>query len=107
MEYVYAALLLHYARQPITEENIARVVQAAGVGVDEVKVKALVAALKEINIEDVLKSAMVPVAPAQAPAPTAPAQAPQPVKKVEEAEKKEEKGPSEEEIASGLASLFG
>lgn len=107
MEYVYAALLLHYARQPITEENLTRVIQAAGVGVDEVKVKALVAALREINIEDVLKSATVPVATAAVQ--TAPQQAPRPAEKAEEVKKEEEKekGPSEEEIASGLASLFG
>ena len=116
MEYIYAALLLHYGKQPITEDNIMKVLQAAGIQIDEVKVKALVSAIKEVNIEDVIKSAMLPMtfaaAPVAAPAaPTATPQAPAETKPAEAKaeEKKEEKkeGPSEEEIAAGLAGLFG
>ncbi|MHC1637359.1 MAG: P1/P2 acidic ribosomal protein, partial [Candidatus Nezhaarchaeales archaeon] len=40
MEYVYAALLLHQAGKSITEDAIKSVLQAAGIEVDEVKVKA-------------------------------------------------------------------
>jgi len=58
MKYVYGALLLHSAEKPITEENLAKVVTAAGIKVEEVQVKALVAALSEVNISDALKSAM-------------------------------------------------
>ena len=118
MEYIYAALLLHYGKQPITEENIVRVLQAAGIAPDEVKVKALVAALKEVNIEEAIKSAAVIPAPVAAPvaAPAAPAApqagaapAEQAAAKPAEEKKAEEKkeGPSEEEVAAGLASLFG
>ena len=98
MEYIYAALLLHYGKQPITEDNV-------------IKVKALISAIKEINIEDVIKtSTLIPTA---VPVTSTPTTQPQPEakpvetkaeeKKVEE--KKEEV--SEEQIAAGLAGLFG
>jgi len=112
MEYVYAALLLHYGKQEITEENVTKVLQAAGIQVDEVRVKALVAALKEVNIDEAIKTAVAmptaaaPAAPSGAAAggeQKAGAEAKAEEKKAEE--KKE--GPSEEEIAAGLASLFG
>ena len=110
MEYIYAALLLHYGKQPISEENIVKVLQAAGISVDEIKVKALVSAIKEVNIEEVIKTqALVPTvtAPAAAPTPAAPSEA-KVEEKVEEKKVEEKKeGPSEEEIAGGLASLFG
>ncbi|GAB6948385.1 50S ribosomal protein P1 [Vulcanisaeta sp. JCM 16161] len=112
MEYVYAALLLHYGKQPINEENVIKVLQAAGIQVDEVRVKALVAALKEVNIDEAIKTAVaMPVA-----APTTTTQAggaaaggEQKAEAKAEEKKAEEKkeGPSEEEIAAGLASLFG
>lgn len=108
MEYIYGALLLHYAKQEINEENLTKVLQAAGISPDEVRIKTLVAALKEVNIEEAIKSAAfapvaaAPVAAPAAAAPTAAAQAPAAEKKEEE----EKKGPSEEEIAGSLASLF-
>ncbi|MHC1600925.1 MAG: 50S ribosomal protein P1 [Candidatus Nezhaarchaeales archaeon] len=106
MEYVYAALLLHQAGKSITEDAIKSILQAAGVEVDEVKVKALCAALKEVNIDEAIKGAMVPaVAPAAAPQPAAPAQTPAEEKKEEKKEEKEEA--AEETIAEGLSSLFG
>ncbi|MFN7105891.1 MAG: 50S ribosomal protein P1 [Pyrobaculum sp.] len=105
MEYIYTALLLHYAKQEITEENIAKVLQAAGIPPDEVRVKTLVAALKEVNIEEAIKSAaFAPAAVAAAPAAATTAAAPQAPAKEEKEEEK--KGPSEEEIAGSLASLF-
>jgi large subunit ribosomal protein L12 len=105
MEYVYASLLLHAAKKEINEDNLRNVLTAAGVTVDEVRLKALVAALKEINIDEVLKNATaMPVAVAAAPTAQA-AQAP--AQEKEEEKKEEEKKASEEEIAGGLASLFG
>ena len=68
MEYVYAALLLHKLKQNITEDSVKNVVQAAGVTPDDVRVKALVAALSEVQIDEVLKAAPVAVAAAAAPA---------------------------------------
>lgn len=97
MEYVYAALVLHSAKKEISEENVKKVLSAAGVEVNDAKVKALIASLDGVNIDEAIKAAAVaPVA--AAPAAAAPAHAP--------AEKKEEKK-SEEEAASGLAALFG
>jgi len=108
MEYIYGALLLHYAKQEINEENLAKVLQAAGLSPDEVRIKTLVAALKEVNIEEAIKSAaFAPVAAAPAAATTAAPAATTPAAKAEEKKEEEEKrGPSEEEIAGSLASLF-
>jgi large subunit ribosomal protein L12 len=107
MEYVYAALLLHKLKQNITEDSVKNVVKAAGVTPDDVRVKALVAALGEVNIEEALKAAPVAVAAAGAPAAggagAAAAAGEAPAK--EEEEKKEEK--KEEEALEGLSSLFG
>ncbi len=106
MEYVYAALLLHRLKQNITEDSVKNVVKAAGVTPDDVRVKALVAALGEVNIEEALKAAPVAAAAATAPAAgggaaaAAPGEAP-----AKEEEKKEEK--KEEEALEGLSSLFG
>jgi large subunit ribosomal protein L12 len=69
MEYVYAALLLHKLKQNITEDSVKNVVKAAGVTPDDVRVKALVAALSEVQIDEALKAAPVAVAAATA-APT-------------------------------------
>jgi large subunit ribosomal protein L12 len=107
MEYIYGALLLHYAKQEINEENLAKVLQAAGLSPDEVRIKTLVAALKEVNIEEAIKSAaFAPVAAAPVTAATAPAAAASAAKAEEEKKEEEKKGPSEEEIAGSLASLF-
>lgn len=100
MEYVYAALLLHKLKQNITEDNVKGVVKATGVAPDDVRVKALVAALSEVNIDEALKAAPVAVAaaaPAGASAPAGAAHAKE--------EKKDEK--KEEEALEGLSSLFG
>lgn len=98
--YMYAALLLHKAGKPVNEENLAGVVKAAGVDVDQVKVKALASALSEINIDEALKnaSAVAVAAPVVATPTAGPA-------KAEEKPKEEEK--KEEEALAGLASLFG
>jgi large subunit ribosomal protein L12 len=105
MEYVYAALLLHKLKQNITEDNIANIIKATGVTPDDVRVKALVAALSEVNIEEALKAAplasaaTVGTVPSAASAPSAAGTTPP------EEEKKEEK--KEEEALEGLSSLFG
>ena len=107
MEYVYAALLLHRAGKEISEENVKKVLSAAGVNPDEARVKALVAALSEVNIDEVLKSATaMPVAPAAPAAAQPPAEEKKPEAKKEEKKKEEEKKESEEALA-GLSALFG
>lgn len=55
MEYIYASLLLHSAKKEINEDTLKNILTAAGISVDEVRLKAVVAALKEVNIDEVLK----------------------------------------------------
>ena len=57
MEYVYAALTLNEADAEITEENVTAVLDAAGVDVEESRVKALVAALEDVDIEEAVETA--------------------------------------------------
>ncbi len=102
MEYIYAALLLHKLNQPVNEDNVKKVISSAGAAPDDVRVKALVSALSEVNIDEALKNAAAaPVAAAPAAAPTAGA----PTAKPKEEEKAEEK--KEEQALEGLSSLFG
>ena len=106
IEYVYASLLLYKAGKEINEENLKKVLEAAGVNVDEVRVKSLVAALKNIDIAKVLEQALaapVTAAPAQA----APAATEQPKKEEKKEEKEESKELSEEALAEGFSALFG
>jgi len=100
MEYVYAALLLHSAGGKITEDTVKKVLTAAGVKTDEPRVKALVAALSEIKIDDALKAAQA------MPAAAAPAAAPAEGKKEKKEVAEEDKKKGEEALA-GLGALFG
>ena len=108
MEYIYSAMLLHSAGKKITEENVKKVLTAAGVKADDGRVKALTASLDGVNIEEAIKTAAVPVAaPATVASGAAPAEG-KPEDKKEEKKKKEEKEEvSEEEAAAGLGALFG
>lgn len=100
--YMYAALLLHGAGKPVNEDNLSSIVKAAGVDVDQVKVKALASALSEVNIDEALKNASAMAVAAPAAAAAAPAAS---TAKAEEKPKEDEK--KEEEALAGLASLFG
>ncbi|WP_415381184.1 50S ribosomal protein P1 [Halosimplex sp. TS25] len=63
MEYVYAALILNENDEEINEENLTDVLEAAGVDVEESRVKALVAALEDVDIDDAVEqAAAVPAA---------------------------------------------
>tara|TARA_Y100001949_G_scaffold151670_1_gene137545 strand:+ start:109 stop:417 length:309 start_codon:yes stop_codon:yes gene_type:complete len=102
MEYVYAALMLHKLKKDITEENITNIVKSSGAEVNDAQVKALVASLADVNIEEAIKAAPVAVAAAPAAATEAPAKS--------DEDKKEEKaadGKSEEQAMEGLSALFG
>ena len=98
MEYVYAALLLHSAGGEVTEDNVKKVLTAAGVKAEEPRVKALVAALSEIKIDDALKAAQA------APVAAAPAAATEAKKDEKKPEDEKKKG---EEALAGLGALFG
>jgi hypothetical protein len=67
MENIYAAMLLHKAGKAIDEASVTKVLEAAGITVDAVQVKALVASLSEVNIDEAIKAAptMMAAAPAQ------------------------------------------
>jgi large subunit ribosomal protein L12 len=99
MEYVYSAMLLHSAKKEINEAHVTKVLEAAGITVDSARVKALVASLKNVNIDEAIAKAAVSAAPAAAPAAHAEHKA--------EAKPKQEEKKSEEEAAAGLAGLFG
>jgi large subunit ribosomal protein L12 len=103
MEYVYSAMLLHSAGQKITEENVKKVLTAAGAKPDNARIKALVASLDGVNIEEAIKTAAVPVAAAAAPVQAAKAPAEE---KKEEKKKEKKEEVSEEEAAAGLSALF-
>lgn len=98
MEYIYSAMLLHKAGKEVNANNIKSILQAAGINVDEGRVKALVAALDGVNIEEAIKQAAVPVAASSVQAGGSE------TKKKEEP--KEEKK-TEEQAAAGLGALFG
>jgi large subunit ribosomal protein L12 len=57
MEYVYAALILNESGEEINEDNITSVLEAAGVDVEQSRVKALVAALEDVDIEEAIETA--------------------------------------------------
>ncbi len=102
MEYVYAAMLIHKAGGKVTEDAVKKVLTAAGVKADDARVKALVAALEGVNIDEAIeKAAMAPVAVAVAPAAGG-----APAGEHKKEDKKEEKK-SEEQAAAGLGALFG
>jgi len=101
MKYMYAALLLHSAAQKVDEENMKKVITAAGAKPEEARVKALVAALSEIKIDDALKAAKAAPIAVAAPAAAAPAAGKKEEKKPEDEKKKEE------EALAGLGALFG
>ncbi|MFP4117496.1 MAG: 50S ribosomal protein P1 [Candidatus Woesearchaeota archaeon] len=103
MEYVYAAMLLYKAGKEITEEAVKKVVDAAGIEADSAKIKALIAALDGVDIEEAINTAATVAA---APAAAAPASGEAQEEAPKEEEKKEEE-PKEEEAAAGLGALFG
>jgi large subunit ribosomal protein L12 len=80
--------------------------KAAGINADAVRVKALVASLAEVNIEEAIKSApTMMAAPSAAPAAAAPAAEAKP--KEEKKKKEEEEKAKEEAALEGLGALFG
>ena len=100
MEYVYTALLLHAAGKEVKEEAVTKVLEVAGAKPDSARVKALIASLKDVNIDEAIKNAAAVQAVAAAPAASSEAQ---PEAKAEQKEDKK----TEEEAAEGLAGLFG
>ena len=100
MEYMYAAMLLHSAGKEIEESSLGNILNAAGISPDTVRVKALVAALAEVDIEEALKAPVITAAAAPVAAPAA-------QEEEEEEQPKEEEKEEEEEDLQGLSALFG
>lgn len=102
MEYLHASLILHSAGKKITAKALEDILSAAGITPDKNRIKGLVAALNEVNIEEALEAAAtMPTAHAQTAAPAPSSQ--KPAQKAEPEPEEEE----EEEEEAGLSSLFG
>ena len=98
MEYIYAGMLLYKAGKEINEANVKKVLEAAGVKVDEGRVKALVAALDGVDIDKEIKEASVMSSSVS----VANVKETKEVKEDKKVEKKDDK-----EAAAGLGALFG
>jgi large subunit ribosomal protein L12 len=114
MEYVYAALILNESGAEINETNLTDVLEAAGVDVEESRVKALIAALEDVDIGEAVEEATaVPATTGGggAAAPTAPEEEEKAADEEEEEaadEGGDEDGDDDEEAAGeGLGELFG
>jgi len=115
MEYLYAALVLHNTGEEINEENVTSVLEAAEADVDESRVKALVAALEDVDIDDAVESAAVAPAAGGGGSGGAPAGGAEEEAEAEEEEEEEEEAEAddvdeeqaEEDAAEGLGDLFG
>ena len=101
MEYIYAAMILHSAEKDINEENVKSIIEAAGIEADDARIKALIAALEDVDIEEAMETSAMAAAPVAA-APVAEAAA----EEEEEGEEEEEEAAGEE-AAAGLGALFG
>ncbi len=103
MEYIYAALLLHEAKQEINADNVKKVLEAAGVEVNEAMLNAVLSSIEGIDLEQIKEEALAaPVAVAAAPA-----QAAEEEKKEESKPAEEEEEKKEEQALEGLGALFG
>lgn len=104
MELVYAALTLHEAGKEVNEDNLEAIVDAADLDVDDSEIKALVAALEDVDIEEAMETA---VAAGGAAAPSGGSEeADEAEDEAEEEEEEADDEESEEEAAEGLGELF-
>ena len=89
-------MILHSAEKEINEENVKSIIEAAGIEAEDARIKALIAALEDVDIDEAMETtAMAAAAPAAAEAAE------------EEEEEEEEEEASEEAAAAGLGALFG
>jgi large subunit ribosomal protein L12 len=112
MEYVYAALILNETGAEINEENLTDVLESAGADVEESRVKALVAALEDVDIDEAVEqAAAVPTGGAAAggaaggEAEAEEAEADE--EEAEEAEAEEDEDEDDDAGGEGLGQLFG
>ena len=107
MENIYAAMLLHKAGKEIDEDSVTKVLTAAGITCDPIQVKALVASLSEVNIDEAIKAAPTMMAAAPVAAPAGGAAAPTAAPVEDKKKKAEEEKAKEEAALEGLGALFG
>ena len=107
MENIYAAMLLHKAGKEISEDSVTKVLTAAGLTVDPIQVKALVASLSEVNIDEAIKAAPTMMAASPVAAPAGGAAAPSAAPPEDKKKKAEEEKAKEEAALEGLGALFG
>ena len=94
-------MILHSAEKEINEENVKSIIEAAGIEADDARIKALIAALEDVDIDEAMETTAMA-------ATAAPAAAPAAAETVEEEEEEEEEEEaSEEEAMAGLGALFG
>jgi large subunit ribosomal protein L12 len=103
MEYVYAAMLLHSAEKDIDDKAVSSVLKAAGVEADGARVKALVASLGSVDIDEAMATAVAAPVASAAPAASSGGAADAAPAQEEAAEEPEEEAGGFE----GLGSLFG
>lgn len=101
MEYIYAAMLIHKLGGKIDESSVKKVLEAAGAKPNDARVKALVAALEGLNIDEAIKKAAIVQTVA------APTTGESPKATTEKKEEKKEEKKTAEEAAAGLSALFG
>jgi large subunit ribosomal protein L12 len=110
MEYVYAALVLHEAGKDITEDAVTGILEAGDIEVDDARVKSLVAALEDVDIEEAMAQQAAPVAAGGA-APAGDAEEAEEADEEEAAEEAEAEDDDEDEdegdAGEGLGELFG
>jgi large subunit ribosomal protein L12 len=115
MEYVYAALILNESGEEINEENLTNVLDAAGVDVEQSRVKALVAALEDVDIDEAVEEATAVPAAGGATGGAAAVEADEAdeadeEEEADEAEAEEEADDDDEDdgdAGEGLGELFG
>ena len=107
MENIYAAMLLHKAGKEINEDSVTNVLTAAGLTIDPIQVKALVASLSEVNIDEAIKAAPTMMAAAPIASPTSGAAASTAAPPEDKKKKAEEEKAKEDAALEGLGALFG
>jgi large subunit ribosomal protein L12 len=110
MEYVYAALILNESGAEINEKNLTNVLEAASVDVEESRVKALIAALEDVDIDQAVEDAAAVPATTGGAAPATDESADdedeaEEQKEVEQEDEDEDE--DEDDAGEGLGELFG
>ena len=105
MEYIYGVMLLNKSGKEINEQNLTKVLEAAGVKVDATKVKSVIAALDGVDIEKVIEeNSQIGMAPATSSSSNSGNEDNSAKKEDKKEDKKEEPAV---DAGAGLGALFG